>query len=296
MRKLLIVANPEAGNRKAAKVAASARSFFERQGLHCELQQTTATANAQKVVETHLTSDITDLVVIGGDGTLNEAVNGISHPDVVVSIISSGTGNDFIKNIEIGNTLEEQFQTVLDGQVFSIDLGLCNERKFLNGVGIGFDGQIVRDMLHRKTWLTGHAAYYYHVLRILASYQERDFTFRLDEQPYQEKLILMTIGNGTTFGGGFKLTPHAILNDGLLDVCCIGAIGAFRRFLNVPRLSNGSHGKLPEVDFHQAKSVQISDNPLLEGHIDGEYLGKPPFRISIAPNKLKIRARGFTAP
>ncbi len=273
-------------------IAKKAQQLFQQQGFTCQIEETTPNENAQKVVEKKLTADFTDLVVIGGDGTINEAVNGIgNHTSVALSILSSGTGNDFIKNIDIGKTLDEQLQTVLKGQVIEIDLGICNGRKFLNGVGVGFDGQIVRDMLHQKTWLTGHAAYYYHVLRILASYKERTFGFSLDGVRSERDLILMTIGNGTTFGGGFKLTPHARLNDGLLDVCLIGPLSAARRFLNVPRLSNGTHLELKEIEVIKMKDLKVEENQLLEGHIDGEYLGKPPFHISIAPKSLKIRVK-----
>ncbi|MDW3196880.1 MAG: diacylglycerol kinase family lipid kinase [Cytophagales bacterium] len=286
-----MIANPKAGNNRAVDVAKKALDFLQKKGLDCQLVETTLDQNAQKVTEQHLTDDHTDLLVVGGDGTVNEAVNGMGSHTPALSILSSGTGNDFIKNIELGNNIDEQLDTALNGQLIDIDLGLCNRRKFLNGVGLGFDGQIVRDMLHRKTWLTGHAAYYYHVLRILASYQERTFEFSLDNNPHQKDLILMTIGNGTTFGGGFKLTPDAKLDDGLLDVCLIGAISAARRFLNVPRLSNGTHLKLKEIEVIQTKTLEIKENPLLEGHIDGEYLGKPPFSISLLPKALKVRVR-----
>lgn len=289
MRKLLIIANPAAGSRKATELASRTSSFFEQHGIDFQLQHTSLEENAQKTVERFLTKEFTDLLVIGGDGTINEAVNGLGKHEPAFSIIKSGTGNDFIKNIEIGKSLEDQLHTALEGQLLSIDLGECNGRKFLNGVGIGFDGQIVRDMLHKKTWLTGHAAYYYHVLRILASYKERDFEYQLEEESKKQKLILMTIGNGTTFGGGFKLTPNAKLNDGLLDVCTVGPLSATRRFLNVPRLSNGSHGKLQEIDFRRTTRLKVSANDLLEGHIDGEYLGKPPFSIKVLPDALKVR-------
>lgn len=291
MRKILLIANPKAGNNRALDVAKKAIQFFQQKDISCQLEETSATQNAQKVAEQRLTDEHTDLVVIGGDGTINEAVNGMDSHQATLSILSGGTGNDFIKNIDIGRNLEEQLNTVLNGQTLEIDLGLCNGRKFLNGVGIGFDGQIVRDMLHRKTWLTGHAAYYYHVLRILASYKERSFDFLLDGTESKKDLILMTIGNGTTFGGGFKLTPDAKLDDGYLDICLIGPISAARRFLNVPRLSNGTHLKLKEIEAVRMKTLKVEENTLLEGHIDGEYLGKPPFSISLLPKALKVRVR-----
>lgn len=290
MRKILLIANPKAGNNRAVGIAKKALQYFQQKGIDCQIEETSLSQNAEKAAQQHLT-DHTDLIVVGGDGTINETVNSIGSKDVTLSILSGGTGNDFIKNIDIGRNLNEQLDTALNGKTIEIDLGICNGRKFLNGVGVGFDGQIVRDMLHRRTWLKGHAGYYYHVLRILASYKVRSFKYTSDDVRSEKELILMTIGNGTTFGGGFKLTPDAKLDDGLLDVCLIGPISTTRRFLNVPKLSNGTHLKLSEIEAVRVKTLEIEENPLLEGHIDGEYLGQPPFSISLLPKALKVRVR-----
>ncbi len=257
---------------------------------------------AFEVVDTDLDGDATkatrrldatfsDVIIIGGDGTINEAVNGLAY-DIPVSIIPAGTGNDFTKNITLGKTQEEVFQTAVDGKVTRTDLGKCNERLFLNGVGIGFDGQIVEDMASKRVpLLKGHAAYYYHVLRILGSYKVKPFDFDVDGKPLKKDLILLTIGNGTTFGGGFKLMPEAKIDDGLLEVCEIGDLSPWKRFLNIHRLSNGSHGDLKMVEFHRAKNVRIEASELLYAHIDGERLGQPPFNIEIQPEFLQLRVQ-----
>ena len=172
----------------------------------------------------------------------------------------------------------------------SIDLGICNDRKFANGVGIGFDGQIVEDMNgHKIPFLKGHAKYYYYVLQILASYVPRDFDYSMDGVSENKSLILMTVGNGTTFGGGFNLMPNAKIDDGLFEVCTIGNLSPIRRFLNIHRLSNGTHESLAEVHFYQSKSVVVKENPFLFAHIDGEQMGRPPYNIKVLPNALKLR-------
>ena len=102
-------------------------------------------------------------------------------------------------------------------------------------------------------------------------------------------MILLTVGNGTTFGGGFKLMPEAKIDDGLLEICEIGKISGLRRFLNVNKLSGGTHGSLKEINFYQAKSVKIEANDMLFAHIDGERMGQPPFEIRILPKALQLR-------
>lgn len=287
-RKVFIVWNPASGG-KSRKIIPILTDYLKSEDVNYQLFDTELSKNATITVEQNLDASFTDIIVVGGDGTLNESVNGLKY-SIPLAIIPAGTGDDFIKMVAIGKNLKEQMETALYGNVHSIDLGLCNERKFINGVGIGFDGQIVEDMLTKRVpFLTGHAAYYYHVLRILWGYQEKPFKFFMNEISYHKDLILLTIANGSTFGGGFKLAPNAKIDDGLLSICEIGRFKNYKRFLNVHKLSNGTHGNLPRINFYETKEISIESNPLLFAHIDGERLGNPPFKISVLPKALKLR-------
>ena len=290
MRKLLVVNNPTSGGRrKNQKVMRELTTFLTANKLESDIQQTELNTNALKIIRNRLDDSFSDLIIVGGDGTINESVNALTH-DIPMTIIPTGTGNDFVKNVKICKTLQEQFEAIINGNIQTIDLGICNDRKFANGVGIGFDGQIVEDMSSKTVpLLKGHAKYYYHVLQVLASYKTRDFKFSVDDKPFERPLIIMTIGNGTTFGGGFKLMPNAKIDDGLLEVCTIGPLAPFRRFLNIHKLSNGTHGSLETVHFHQAKTVRVQENPFLFAHVDGELMGNPPYDIKVLPNALKLR-------
>lgn len=292
-RKFFVVANPASGRQKIHKMIRHLKDFFESQNCQFELFETSFEKRGHHTVEQNLNDSFTDLVVVGGDGSIYEAVNGLQK-DIPVSFLPAGTGDDFIKNFKIGKDIREQLETIISGTVKVIDLGLCNDKKFVNGVGIGFDGQIVADMAKKEVrFLSGHAKYYYHVLQILSSYKEREFHYRIEGEELIRKNIAMTIANGTTFGGGFKLTPNAKLDDGFLDVCEIGKISAFKRYRNIYRLQSGTHGALKEINFYSVKEIYIDENPLLEAHIDGELLGNPPFLIKVLPQALKIRVKQF---
>lgn len=288
-RKLLILANPFAGKGKTKKVLQLLIQFLDSHQIRYEIADSTNETNATDTLSKNLNDTFSDVIVLGGDGTLNEVINGLSV-DIPVSIIPCGTGNDFIKNVFIGEKLKDQLQTAVFGEIKKVDLGICNGRKFHNGIGIGFDGQIVQDMVHKRVpLLSGHAAYYYHVLRILGSYRPRTFEYELDDTFVSKNLIILTIGNGTTFGGGFKLMPNAKVDDSILDVCAIGDLSPLRRFLNIHRLSNGTHGNLKEVSFQQTKKLVVHENPMLYAHMDGERIGQPPFEIEILPKALQLR-------
>ncbi len=287
-RKIFIIWNPFSGGDSSPLTQKLACELLQLKIAH-EVFDTHESMSASKTLSDHLDSSFTDLIIVGGDGTINESINGLKY-DIPVGIVPAGTGDDFIKNVKIGKSTKEKIQTAVNGQIIRIDLGLCNDRKFVNGVGIGFDGQIVEDMTSKRVgFLKGHAAYYYHVLRILGGYEERTFNFSLDKEPHEKELILLAIGNGTTFGGGFKLMPRAKINDGFLDVCEIGKLSPLKRFLNIGRLSNGTHGTLKMVKMHQVREISVEANDKLFAHIDGEQIGKPPFNIKVLPNALQLR-------
>ena len=289
-RYFFVLINPQSGRGKSQKTGKKLSAFFDGQDIKYSLFETSNDCRGSQTVENNLTPEYTDLIIIGGDGTINEVINGLKY-DLPVSFIPTGSGNDFVKNIRIGCTFESQLKTALNGPINRIDIGLCNDRKFINGVGIGFDGQIAADMILRKVpFLSGQLKYYYHVLHILGSYKCRDFDLAIDRFPKKQNLILLTIANGTTFGGGFKLTPHAKLNDGKLSVCTIGPLSPFQRYLKILTLQKGSHHRLKEVSLFDAKELIIGANTQLEAHIDGEYFNQPPFFVSILPGALQIRA------
>ena len=292
-RKFFVLANPTAGRRKVGKLLRELSDFFlaQEHAVAFEIHETTPALKGDQTVSQKLDHSFTDLIIMGGDGTIHEGVNGLQH-NIPVSIIPAGSGNDYAKVLSLGKSLEEQFQTTIHGQVTQVDLGSCNGRKFTNGVGVGFDGQIAADMLKRKVpLLTGQAKYYYHVLQILSSYRSRSYRLTIDGKFQEKKMILLTVAKGTTFGGGFKLTPHADLQDGKLALCEVAPIMAWKRYASLPRLQNGTHDHLREVQFYKSESIVIEANDLLEGHIDGEYLGKPPFEIKVLPGALKVRQR-----
>jgi|TARA_B110000027_G_scaffold101907_1_gene107791 diacylglycerol kinase (ATP) len=292
-RHFFVLINPQSGRGKSQKIGKKVSAFLKSQDIKFTVFETHNDCRGAQTVEENLTNTFTDLMIIGGDGTINEAINGLKL-DLPVSFIPSGSGNDFVKNIHIGSTLEIQLDNALHGPINRIDIGLCNDRKFINGVGIGFDGQIAADMIHRKVpLLSGQLKYYYHVLHILGSYKYRNFDLTIDQVPQKQNLILLTIANGTTFGGGFKLTPHAKLNDGKLAICAIGELSPLQRYLKVLTLQKGSHHRLKEVSLFDAKEISIGKHQHLEAHIDGEYFNQPPFTISILPSALQIRASLF---
>jgi diacylglycerol kinase (ATP) len=232
---------------------------------------------------------IDEIFVMGGDGTLNLVVNEIGPGKLPLSIVSNGTGNDSVKSLHGILDFAKQVEIAIHGKIKQFDLGVCNGRYFINGLGIGFDGQVVKEMVERGDKRGSHLDYLLTVLRIVGGFKERWLNFSLNGQVYKRKVLLLTISNGTTFGGGFVINPFARTDDGLLDVCIINEIKPWKRFWHLPKLKTGAHANIAETEFHTAEKILIEKSDQLVAHLDGEYLGHPPFNISILKKALSVR-------
>jgi len=288
-RHILIVINPAAGKssykkrlnyleNKLNEARIDYEQFFTEHGDSGRLKSI-AKANPS----------IDEVFVVGGDGTLNFVVNEIQGMHLPVSIVSNGTGNDSVKSIHGVLDFERQVEIAIHGIVKKFDLGLCNGRYFVNGVGIGFDGEVVKEMVRRGNKQGTHIDYLLTVLRIVAGFKEQKLQFSMNRIPFEKKILLMTISNGTTFGGGFIINPYAKINDGLLDVCIINEVSPVKRFWHLPKLKTGTHYKMKETEFHLASELKIEQTDQLVAHLDGEYIGHPPFNISIEKEALLVR-------
>ncbi|MCV9388582.1 diacylglycerol/lipid kinase family protein [Reichenbachiella ulvae] len=290
-RKFFIVANPYSGQGRAQYALMRLKKKLDQEGYYYAVFLTPQSEILDEFIEENLFTDSTDVVAIGGDGTINACINAIKDKDMVLSFIPVGTGNDFVKTIDIGTDLDEHIDTLIYGKEKLVDVGICNNRRFINGLGVGFDGQIIYEDQNSTSMFNGYWRYLMRVLKILGSYKSKNYIFNMDGQKLEMNLLTMAIHNGTTFGGSFKLNPNSKNDDGLLDVCIIGRMSPVRRYLQLYKANFGSHGSLPEVNFFQTKELKIEANDQLRAHLDGEYFGHPPFEISILEKAQKVRVK-----
>ena len=232
---------------------------------------------------------VNEIIVLGGDGTLNYVVNELLENQLPISIVSNGTGNDSVKSLHGVRDFEKQVETAIHGRIQRFDLGLCNGRAFVNGLGIGFDGQVVEQMSKRNKKRGSHLDYLMTVLKTVAGFREKNLSFSLDGKKFTRKILLMTVSNGTTFGGGFVINPYARSTDGLLDICVLNEISPLARFWHLPKLKTGVHDALKASEFYKARKVHIERSGELVAHLDGEFIGHPPFDISIVPDAIQVR-------
>ncbi|MEW6095017.1 MAG: diacylglycerol kinase family protein [bacterium] len=288
--KTKLILNPFAGKKRLDKEIETIRKILTSEKLDFELAFTQKPKDgiylAQKAVE----EGFNLIVAVGGDGTINEVVNGIiDFEEVILGIIPIGLGNDFAWMIGLGpKDIEKACKTLSNGTVKKIDVGVVNNRYFVNGVGIGFDAQVAKERLKYKGMLSGLGLYLYAVMKTLFKYKSIQANIKLDDKEININLLLIAIGVGKRCGGGFLLTPEAELDDGLFDVCVIQQIGKLKALCSLPKTLKGIHTTMPEVNMYRAKQIIVNLPVPLTGHVDGEIIEGNTYQIGLLPKKLKV--------
>lgn len=225
------------------------------------------------------------LVVYGGDGTLNDVING-SDAEIPVALVPAGSGNDFaaLIGIEKKSSITERLKKT---NTEAYDVGDCNGRLFMNGLGIGFDGEIARQTVSNKSSLPNFLKYYLAIFRSIFFYKESRSEIEWDESGKAEgEYLMITVANGRRYGGSFKVAPISSANDGLLDLVLIRKVHPLLRPVYLPLVVIGKHLKLSFVQHHQVRSVRISANHILPAHTDGELMLSNTYDVHFKTKKL----------
>jgi len=230
-------------------------------------------------------SDITDVWIIGGDGTLNYFINQYPEIKLPLSVFKGGSGNDFHWMLYDDIEVEEQIEKLLHCTTQLIDAGICNGKLFLNGVGIGFDGAIVKDLLGKKK-LAGKASYLVSILKNIVGYSEKNYTISTGSEKITQDCFMLSIANAKRYGGSFQVAPKASVTDHLLDVNLVGRIAPFKRIRLLPVIEKGEHLNLSVIKYFQAEKVFIQAKTIVPAHLDGEFISNSTFEINCLPKKF----------
>lgn len=231
----------------------------------------------------------TDTWIVGGDGTLNYFFNkypGISLPLVV---FNGGTGNDVHSLLYKTKSFEEQIEIALTATPKPIDAGRCNEKYFLNGVGIGFEGAVAKSLTNKKKTKTGKAAFMGAIIQKVFFYSSKIYKAVSNEYKMEGQRLLISVMNGHRAGGGFHIAPESAIDDGLLDVVIVEKLNPFRRLRWLPVIEKGKHLELPFIKHFRTKKIVVTSEELMDTHLDGEYYSAKRLEIEMLPAKYLFR-------
>ena len=225
--------------------------------------------------------------ITGGDGTVNYFVNQYNDIKIPLCIFNGGTGNDFFAMLYGKITLEAQIDLVLQSKQKPIDAGKCNNRYFLNGVGIGFEGAVAKS-LQGVNKFGGKTSFMLSILKHILFYREQQYNIASAEKTVNGKFLMISIANGTRYGGGFYVAPLAKPDDGLFDANLVKPLSAFKRLRYLPVIEKGKHLNLPFIDYYNTKQISIKSNQPIQFHLDGEYKESNELFIEMLPAQFNF--------
>ena len=287
--KILIIVNPMSGRGKAAKNISKLESLLGKKEIDYKMVLTSSPGDA-KTIASERRKDFDIVSVFGGDGTMNEVLNGLVGGNTPMSIIPIGTGNDFARSANLPMKMEPALDNILNGKPISYDIGLFNnERYFINVIGIGFDA--FANIQSRKIKrLRGTMVYVVAVFKTLRQWKSVKMKIQMDDKEIEDLSYLTCIANGWSVGGGLSLAPDANLNDGFFDICHVSDISSGKIVRHFSRLMNGKINDFSEVSLHRSKKIKITSNDYLPMHLDGEIIEgeNKEFDIEIIPNGFTL--------
>jgi diacylglycerol kinase (ATP) len=271
-----------------------------------KLNFTSFPGHAVELTRHALTEGADVILSIGGDGTHNEVVNGffdrngrLASPHAKLAVLHLGTGGDFRKSLGIGMSAGDAIRSLAEGTPYPIDIGLIRyidlngrqaQRYFVNIASFGISG-IIDKLSHDRRFsrLGGKAAFMLATLRAFRHYRNAPIRIRMDLDPELEQPVCaFVVANGRFFGGGMKVAPHAVLDDGLFDAVCLGDFRLADFLLRGHRLYRGTHLSMEKVWTRRVRTVSIQARDPVPIDIDGDGLGYTPAEITVAPQRISV--------
>ena len=291
--KWVFIVNPTAGGGYGKVIIPELEQQLSARVMDWEIIQTERHGHATELSEQYLERGFTHIIAVGGDGTMNEVSKPlINKPNITTGIIPAGTGNDFIQILGFPDRFaEEHWDTFFQQNINPMDAGLVNGMHFLNGMGLGFDAQVAAENYVEPGKVAGgngKGKYIWHILKTLLFYRECRVVITSRGNHKETDCFINTISNGRRFAGSFLLTPEAIADDGLLDVCMIKKLNLLQRLKILSMVPKGTHTKDEKVDYYQTEKLNIEFGKKVPFHVDGELYFDTSFEVSLMPSALNI--------
>lgn len=299
-RRLFFIVNPRAGlgGRRFAGIFARLRE----RGVPFSAAATTAPGDAR--VLSHLASrdHFRAIVCVGGDGTVNEVVNGFATPDgqidsrAVLGVIPSGTVQDFARGTGIPLARGPAIEHLLAGQISAVDVGRIRFKDgrvhfFVNVLGAGFDAEVADRAAEVRGAIASIPAHLVGFASALAAYQNKEISLTFEGERGQSMRVrcnMVVVANGPSYAGLMRLAPEAIVDDGLLDLVVIGDIDKLQFLLNLPRAFTGTHLAHDKVAIHRVRSLLLESEDHALVQADGDVIGELPARVDVLPKALHL--------
>ena len=302
--RIFTVINPVSANGRTGKVWPQYESFLTDNGLQLDTCKTMFSGHAVQLVREALDKGYTKIMAVGGDGTVNEVVNGffrsgdLINPSASLIVFSQGTGSDYIKSLGITGRVKHILDIAKNGREKMFDVGLIDyvslagrpeKRYFINLADAGLGGETVYLVSRSSKFLGGLLTYLFAALRTIIKYNNKKMELTIDgETVLREKINSIMVANGSYFAGGMQIAPGADLQDGEFNIIILGNLTKFEIITNLYKAYSGEHISHPKIKVCRGREVKIEADEEVLIDVDGEAAGKLPAKFKILERKLPV--------
>jgi diacylglycerol kinase (ATP) len=286
---VLILFNPFAGQAYNLKRSLEdAAEIWRSRGWEVELRPTKAPGDATIQAQAAASKGYDVVAAAGGDGTVNEVMNGLVGTNTALAVLPVGTVNIWARELGLSMELKRAATNFLDAHLEKIDVGKAGNRYFLLMAGIGFDAAVTAIINPQEKKQLGVLAYVKQAVQLAWRFPGITSHIRIDGKRIRGRVLMVVIGNSQLYGGVVKLTAHAIINDGLLDVCIIKGRSMLTAPLRLISIFTRRYNQDPKVEYYRAKRIQIKGKKVMAVQVDGDYLGVTPMNFQVVPSGLWV--------
>jgi len=289
--KSLVVINPASGGGKGASIGAKVRNVLTSRAQDFEVVQAPSLEESLKEIENLCAHNRFDhLICVGGDGLIHDLIPHVIKYEIPLLVVPAGTGNDFARTIgTYGKKIEDILQIPTEHSPAEIDVGLIKSGSysvpFVQILSTGFDS-VVNARANNFRFVKGTIKYVVAVLLEVWKFKAVDFTLTIDGKLITQKAMLVCVANGTSYGAGMKIVPHANHQDRMLDVMVVDHVNPLRLLLVFPRVFFGTHIKHPKVHFYSGESIEINGDT--QAYADGEHISALPIQVTLSDKPLQV--------
>jgi YegS/Rv2252/BmrU family lipid kinase len=298
----LLIVNPAAKHGETAKLLPRLERLAAPDIADLKIVLSAGPRHALDIAKTAAGFDA--VIAVGGDGTAHEVLNGLmehaadSRP--LYGIVPTGSGNDYAHTLGMSDDPPTALLQLASAGQREVDLGRCNGVWFGESVAVGLDARVTAKAVELKTTtrLSGLALYLRALMYVLSKeYYGHEVTVQFDDNPpFATEMLILAATNGPTYGGGFRITPDSVVDDGLLDICRIDTMPKPEAFMRLPFVIAGKHTRMRPVHMTRARRVRIAAEKPVEGQIDGEVMLERSYDIEVVPKALRVLAPDRAGP
>ena len=291
MRRVALIVNPISGRggRQHAKIEIIryARQLARVHGFSLELYLTRYPKHATELAHNAAEQGFDLVIAVGGDGTVNEVAHGLLGTSTVLGIVPMGSGNGLARHLDLPLVTRAALRTTIERPSIAIDCGLLNGKNFFTTAGIGFDAEV--GWMFAKLGTRGINSYIKATAQLFFNYRPREYEIAIDGKTLERKALLITFANASQFGNNARIAPHALVNDGTLQMVIVKpfpkiAIGYLASLLFHGLVDTSSY-----VETIPFQHLSVRSRTPLRGHVDGEPEQLPnAFEVSVVPNALQV--------